>query len=131
MGQVLRDLGLVPDLILSSTARRARETGREVARASGFGGEMVFEPSLYLGGVQAYASLLRRTADERVCVMVIGHNPDLEDLLKTLTGIYERLPTAALAHVEIGEIPWSELTLAGGYSLLGLWRPRELPPLSS
>ena len=54
MGRLLRDENLVPDLIISSTAKRARKTAKLVAEASGYEGEIRLAETLYLAGPEAY-----------------------------------------------------------------------------
>jgi len=129
MGRLLRDEGLIPDLIISSSARRARMTAEAVVEGSGYNGEVRFSRELYGAGPEAYLEALQILDDEQLCVMIVGHNPDLEELLEILTGDVEVLPTAALAQVELNIDSWHELSfeideLQG--KLIALWRPREL-----
>jgi phosphohistidine phosphatase SixA len=58
--------------------------------------------------------------------MVIGHNPGVQQLLRTLTGTEPTLPTAALAKVELEISTWSELDQSAQGTLVQLWRPKEL-----
>ena len=60
----LRKLDLVPDLIMSSTAKRARSTAKRVAKACGFEGEIIHEPSLYFQGVQPYLDQLMTLSND-------------------------------------------------------------------
>lgn len=126
MGELLLERGLTPDLIISSTARRARDTVTRVAEACEFDGEPLWEGSLYGGGYQAYTWAIRNARDDADIVMVVGHNPDLEDLLEALTGAVAFMPTAALAQVALPIDSWRDLVVDGGYELVNLWRPKEL-----
>ena len=58
-------------------------------------------------------------------MMVVGHNPDVEDLVLALTGRNETMPTAALARIEIAIDRWSDLKPGSPGRLLGIWRPKE------
>ena len=126
MGQLLYEEDLVPDVILSSTARRARDTADLVAEASGFAGELVLLESLYHAGPDDYLAALETLPDEVELVMVVGHNPGMEILLEDLTGESERMPTAALALVHLPVKHWSDLTEEINGTLRGFWTPREL-----
>jgi phosphohistidine phosphatase len=126
MGQLLRQEDLLPDLILSSTAVRARTTAEMVADASRYRGPLELVPELYAAEPEVYTNLLGRLNEDSSSVMVVGHNPGLEQLLHTLTGMEESLPTAALAKVELEIDAWSELDRSRRGSLVRLWRPREL-----
>ena len=126
MGRLLLREGLVPDLILTSSAVRARETAEAVATACGESAELRPLRELYLAGPGDYALLLGALPDGNDRVMVVGHNPTLEELLQLLTGARETMPTAALALVELSIESWDELPLDGSARLVRLWRPREL-----
>ncbi len=125
VGEWLRRQGLAPDLIVSSTARRARKTAEKVAEMSGYEGEVQLEESLYMGDPEDYFEALRAVADKHDCVMVVGHNPGLEEFLDLLTRSDELMPTAALAQISLSIEHWRQLTPATKGSLVNLWRPRD------
>ena len=125
VGVVLKEKNLIPDAILSSTARRAQETSREAARASGFKKEIQFVPDFYPGTPNDYIHTLNNLPDQVNRVMVVGHNPGLEGLLTTLTRIREELPTATLVHLELPIEKWNELTSKTKANLIFIWRPKE------
>lgn len=127
IGRLLAENDLLPDLIISSTARRTRRTAELVSEHSGYDGEILLERDLYAAEPEAYQDALRRLGGEHACVMVVGHNPGLEDLLEELTGDWERLPTAALAQVELPIDEWTQFDEGIDGRLVGLWRPKELP----
>jgi len=124
MGRVLRDEDLVPDLILSSTAKRARRTAQLAAEACGYEGEIEVDEGLYLAGPEDYLEALHGVPDQMERVMLVGHNPGLEELLEALTGEAQALPTAALAEIELSIEHWQQVEAAEG-RLVGLWLPRE------
>lgn len=130
MGQLLRDEGLWPDLILSSTARRARRTAELMVAdpdddTPDDDTEIRYLSELYLADPADCLAAVRRVGGEAQCVLVVGHNPGLEMLLQSLTDEWHRLPTAALARVELAIDAWKDLEPRGG-ELAGLWRPREM-----
>jgi len=126
MGALLRDQGLVPDIILSSTAKRARATAELAGEAAGYSGPISLTSKLYLAAPEDYIAVLRNLPAEIETAMVVGHNPGLEDLLEELTGLAEHLPTAALARVALPIADWPELTTDVEGELKALWVPREL-----
>ncbi len=126
VGRLLRDENLTPDLILSSTARRALDTAQAVAEASKYEGEIESRSEFYLAGPEAYFRALRALSDNYECVMVIGHNPGLEELVEALTGEDEAMPTAALARVELTLRRWRDLSDETEGRLVNTWRAREL-----
>jgi phosphohistidine phosphatase len=131
MGKLLRDEGLIPDLILSSDARRARATIELVAQECHYDGEILFLRELYAAEPEAYLEALAQQGGDAASVMIVGHNPGLEELLEELTGERLPLPTAALAQVALPIEHWSELganardDMPQG-KLVNLWRPKDL-----
>ncbi len=126
MGQLLRIQSLLPDVILCSTAKRARKTAEKLIESSGFSGSCELHGDLYAAAPSDYIHSVSRLSDELQCAMVIGHNPGLEELLERLTGDYERLPTAALAQVELDIKSWRDVGKQSRGALVNVWRPRDL-----
>lgn len=126
MGELLREQGMVPDLILSSSAKRALNTAVLVADACGYEGEIDIRREFYPGDPDAYIEALWEAPDECQIVMVVGHNPGLEELLEVLTESFEFLPTAALAQVTLPVNYWHELSDETEGELVNLWLPRAL-----
>lgn len=126
IGRLLVSEGIVPGLILSSSAVRAKETAAAVSTVCGKSVRVRTLRDLYLAGPEDHALLLRALPDREGRVMVVGHNPALEELLEALTGARETLPTAALALIELPIEHWEQLALDGSARFLRVWRPRAL-----
>jgi phosphohistidine phosphatase len=124
VGKYLKDNDLVPDLILSSTARRANDTAQAVAEESGFSGQIDLYQDLYMSDTDCYLDILRCLPDEASRVLVVAHNPDLEEFLTLLTDATEHLTTAALAQIDLPISSWQELNEAADGRLQNLWSPR-------
>lgn len=126
MGDLLKTEGLLPDLIISSTAKRARSTVELVAGASDYGGDVRWEESLYATGPEAHIAILRTLPADVGRVMVVGHNPGLEELVAMLTDEWASLPTSALAEVKLNISNWADLGYEPVGKLAHVWRPKEL-----
>ena len=85
MGRLLKKENLIPDIIVSSTATRARATAEAVAKVSGYKGEIVLDKSLYSAGPEAYLGVIHDSSNEYVRALLVGHNPGLEELVELLT----------------------------------------------
>lgn len=118
VGQFLRHEGLHPDIVLCSAARRTRETLVRVQGAFGEDVPALIERDLYLASTTTLLDRLRRLSDDADRVLVIGHNPGLEDLAATLiepqgTPLEEKLamkyPTAGLAVLSADIGRWHDL----------------------
>jgi phosphohistidine phosphatase len=126
MGRLLRDEKLLPDVVLCSTAERARETADATSEASGFSGETRFLRGLYLASPADILAALRAIEADVRTAMVVGHNTGIEELLALLTGAGEHLPTGALARISLPVKGWKELGPGVRGRLVGLWRPKDL-----
>ena len=126
VGKYLKDNDLLPDLIISSTARRARQTVEMVAEAAGYTGEIRWLDELYAAPPEEYLSALATLPESYHCVMMVGHNPGLEELVALLTEEEESLTTAAMAQVDLSVAAWSEVGMETEGNLVNIWRPREL-----
>ena len=125
VGRLLRSRALVPDLIVSSDAVRAESTARRVADEASYGNKVVLSSRLYHAKPDAIVEVLKDAPDTARRVMVVAHNPGLEDLVTQLTGEQLDLPTAALVHIELPIERWSDLRLPGEGSMIEFWEPGE------
>jgi phosphohistidine phosphatase len=125
VGQYIKENDLVPELILCSTARRARDTAQAVIDEIGYEGDIELLSDLYLSDLACYLDVLKRLPDDINRVLVVGHNPDLDALLTLLTDVSQHLSTAALVQIDLPITNWSELNEATNGRLQKLWAPRE------
>jgi phosphohistidine phosphatase len=126
MGELLREKDLVPEIIISSTATRAVETAVAVSQACQYEGEIEYKRELYTEGIAGYLEEIRKVADSLKCTLIIGHNPDLEELVERLTGNQVTLTTASIALVDLPIERWQDLQGFAPGRLVHIWRPREL-----
>ena len=126
MGRLLRLEDLRPDLIITSSAERAMTTAELIADACSYENEVVVTRALYHASPEEYVEVLQERAGTEDVVMVVGHNPGMEELVELLTDDYERMPTAALAQVSLPINDWRQLTSDTRGTLQNFWRPKEL-----
>ena len=127
VGDLLRDERLTPDLIITSDAVRAHATAVAVAEAAGHTRDIVADSLLYHASPEDILAVLETVDDASGnTVMIVGHNPGLEDLIEQLTGERHDMPTAALAQLALPISSWGELSASTRATLVNLWRPKEL-----
>ena len=127
MGNLIRERGLSPDVIISSDAVRARLTAEAVAETAGYAARILLDPRLYHAGPDSIVEVLQTVPDGKAkTVMIVGHNPGLERLIARLTAEHPDLPTAALAQIVLPIVRWRDLEVSTGGTLLALWRPKDL-----
>ena len=127
VGEWLLAQGLQPHAILSSDAQRAKSTARLVAEACDFAGELQLFHSLYMAMPETYIETVCAAAEEADRVLVVGHNPTLDDLLFLLTGSHDGFPTAGLAVVDLDVASWCDVRLPTKHKLSHFVRGKELP----
>ena len=131
MGEWLKDQHLLPDLVISSPATRAYMTAKIACEALGIDRQHIqLEKRLYDEGLTRVRSVLAELPVTCKRVLLVGHNPELEDLLtylverSALPDIDKLLPTAALAGLTLPE-DWSQLN-PGCAQLLSITYPKRL-----
>ena len=87
--------------------------------------ETRFDERLYEAGMRRLLTLITRLDNQANTVMLVGHNPGFEELLKTLTGEVHGMPTATLAGIEFEVDDWSQVKARTGKLTL-LLTPKEL-----
>ena len=127
MGNFLREKGVIPDLIVSSTALRAKTTAEAVATGAGYDpAEIVFRKELYLPPVETLLSTTKRLPKDKEKVMLVAHNPGITSFLATITGNYQtvpEMPTCAVAVLELdGE--W-EAAARGAFNFKAFYTPKK------
>jgi phosphohistidine phosphatase len=127
MGQHLRQAGIEPELVLCSSATRTCQT-LELLALKGTA-EVLIEDELYGATAIELLERLRQVSGDAASVLVIGHNPGIEELTLLLvgddSGLGEKFPTAALAEVQLLIEGWPELGPGSG-RLQSFVVPREL-----
>ncbi len=96
----------VLDLAVVSPAERARSTWELVAAELGAPPQTRVDDRLYAASGTALLQVVRELSDDLRTVVVVGHNPGLEDLASSLVGHRVSMPTSALAVVDLSG-PWS------------------------
>ncbi len=126
MGRLLKRMDLTPELILTSTAERALTTAELVALSSDYEEEIELRPEFYHAEPEAYIEELQTVDAKYGRVMVVGHNPGMEELVELLSGQLIHFTTANIAHIRLSIDNWASFTEETNGTLLNLWRPKEI-----
>lgn len=110
MGQFLASVEIAPDLILTSSAVRARTTAELLREAGSLTCALELRPQFYGGGPDEVLAELRRLDESVSTVLVVGHEPTWSSLVGLLVGGGRHvMVTAALASLQLGIRSWREL----------------------
>jgi phosphohistidine phosphatase len=127
LAQHLKKADFEVDLVLSSPARRTRETVELIRPALGKA-EISFEKDLYGASAEELLKRLRRLPRKVAAVLIVGHNPGIEivaSLLLPEDAGLGRFPTGALASLRFPGNDWKSIQ-EGGAEAIGFITPKEL-----
>jgi len=110
-------------LIVSSSAQRTRETTDLVLKS--VKAEVLHDPEIYEADLPSLLEVLSRLSDDRKTVILVGHNPGMEILVRYLTREVAVMPTAALAKIVIDNSSWKAL-IEGCGRLEWLTTPKDI-----
>jgi len=138
LGAWLAAHNMAPAHILCSPAHRTRQTFEDVSQALGRSPKATFPESLYLASVRTLLAEARKTVDSAQSLMLVGHNPGLENLAlhlvrkpkteaqkKHLRAMAEGFPTCALAVLDFDVENWKQLAAASADIVVYI-RPKDL-----
>jgi phosphohistidine phosphatase len=113
MGELIKDQDIVPCLIISSTAIRAKKTAELVAKGCGYEDDIVLDDSIYQAKPKDYLHKVETLSDRHNIVLIVGHNPTIEETIQMLTDSSDvAMPSCALAHFSLQIEKWSDFSKA-------------------
>ena len=133
VGRWLANSGRVPDHVVCSPARRARETVADVLKELGSPlSDVRWAEGIYEASPSDLIDVLSQTPERAHCVLMVGHNPGMEMLAGLFArgsgfaaGVQPSFSTASVAHLTF-EGDWDSVHEAG-CELVTMMRPKDLP----
>ena len=120
MGKKLKERQIMPDLILSSPAKRARKTAAAVAKAIGYPKKKIkYRDDMYHPSARYLLEMVRNQDDKNETIMLFGHNPDFNDFADMLlehNPIYN-IPTTGIYCIRFDVDNWKKLREGKGESV--------------
>lgn len=117
IGRYLRGKGILPDIIISSTAVRAKDTATGVADQIGYElARIEFDEKIYEGGPKAYLAAINALPATTQTAMIVGHNPDVSYLAEFLT--HERIGSmskGAVIAITFDDLSWPDVSARTGH----------------
>jgi len=111
MAKRLKSQGIYPDLILSSTALRAKQTAEIVIQELGLSQSILtLYKDLYHASASTILQLIQNQADKNLLIFVVGHNPGFNDFIELLGGVIPNLPTSGQYGFQSNSNSWEELS---------------------
>lgn len=125
IGTFLKKQDLKFDFVLCSTAVRARETTELVLAAAELSANVRYDERIYEAGPLRLFELISEIEKDSSAVLVVGHNPGMEELLQILTGRNEQMATGTLAMIDLNADEWNKVR-EGEAGLDWIVKPKEL-----
>lgn len=132
MAEYLRKNGVKPSVVLCTSAKRARQTLEHLRPALPKETTVKVEPRLYTAGSRDLMTRLRRLSHTAASVLVVGHNPAMQELVMELASkdpklkaVRNKFPTAALAVLKAPTDEWRQLS-PGEATLVEFVTPKGL-----
>ncbi len=123
IGAELKRNKMVPEKILSSSAVRALESAQICATAANYGEDIEALERLYAASPEEYMDVLRSMPSSLKSVMLVGHNPEIEEFNEALMGTYRKLKTSYLIWYDIETEEWSDVEFSSEVLRSGLIVP--------
>ena len=115
MGKRLKDAGILPDKIISSSAKRAAQTAKHIAKALGYAEDRIeWHDELYHCVPSVFEEVLYNVEDEVGTLFMVAHNPGISEFAGQISGNRDAadMPTCAVVGVNIDAEHWSDFLLA-------------------
>lgn len=137
VGAWLKREGLTFDHVVASPAVRVIDTIDQFVKGTGERIDATWDRRIYLASSATLMDVLRDQSDEFKSLLMVGHNPGMEDLVFDIVPddgssplrelVWEKFPTAAIARMELDIDSWSRIDRKCG-RLTHFIRPRDLDP---
>ncbi len=111
MGERLKKLNVVPELIVASTAKRAKLTAKKIAKAVGYNEDKIqWEEKLYHCIPQVFEEILYEVDDKIASVFIVAHNPGITSFANQLSSSFsiDNMPTCGIVVAKMEAKHWSD-----------------------
>ena len=124
IGEIIYKNGFKPELFLSSPAKRAKQTAVLVREVGAIEPEIRFDERIYEASPQMLVQIVSELCEQADSLLLVGHNPGLEGLIRFFTGETRAMPTAALAVIDLNIENWADVVAECG-TVRSLIRPYD------
>ena len=115
MAAILKEKKIMPDLILSSSAKRTKLTAEGLAKEIGYNGKINYIDSLYMAEPETVHRLIQDVKNTVDTLFVVGHNPETTELCNMLSKEYiDNVPTLGIVALKLPIDHWEEFKLDEG-----------------
>jgi len=107
MAEVLKEKNIMPDLILSSSAKRAKLTAKGLAKNIHYSGKITYNDALYMAEPGEVIDIIKEIEDRYDTVFIVGHNPETTELTELMIDEYiDNVPTLGIVALHVSAAHW-------------------------
>lgn len=111
MGERLKKQNIIPDIIIASTAKRAKQTAKKIAKAIGYNEDkIVWQEKLYHCIPPVFEEVMYEVADDVKTVFIVAHNPGITEFVNQLSDKFciDNMPTCGVVGASFDAEQWNE-----------------------
>ncbi|MDD2451331.1 histidine phosphatase family protein [Sulfurovum sp.] len=109
MANALKTMEIKPDLIISSSAKRAKKTAKGLAKQLGYKEDIMLLDRLYMCEPQEWIETIQNIPEQYRSVFIIGHNPEITDVVNHLIDDYiDNIPTLGIVGFDVAAQKWDK-----------------------
>ena len=110
MAEVLSKKKIMPDLILSSSAKRARLTAEGLVKNIHYSGKITYIDALYMAEPAEVIDRIKEIKDKHNVVFIVGHNPETTELTELLIDeTIDNVPTLGIVALNVAIEHWKKI----------------------
>jgi len=115
IAKALKEKKVIPDLILSSSAKRAKLTAKGLAKEIGYSVKIKYIDALYMAEPKTMQELIKDVNDKYDTLFIVGHNPETTELSNMLIDDYiDNVPTLGIVALQLPIYDWKKFKLGKG-----------------
>ncbi len=115
MANVLKEKKIMPDIILSSSAKRAKLTAKGLAKEIEYSGKIKYIDAFYMAEPETIQEFIRDVNDKYNTLFIVGHNPETTELSNMLIDDYiDNVPTLGIVALKLPINDWKAFKIGKG-----------------
>ena len=126
MGQYLNKINQIPEIVISSSAIRTKNTAKLAIKHGSWSSKIFIETKIYGGTSETLLSIIHSTEDKYGSICFVGHEPTCSSFISLCTYHSQRFTTASMAKINFKTNSWSEINFGAG-TLEWIKSPKEIP----
>ena len=126
MGQYLNKINQIPEIVISSSAIRTKNTANIAIKHGNWSSKIFIEKKIYGGTPETLLSILHSTEDKYGSICLVGHEPTCSSFISLCTYHSQRFTTASMAKINFKTKSWREIEFGKGI-LEWIKSPKEIP----